>query len=193
MTQVTAAMQAITASTGEVKTLIDQVSDASRQQAQGIDQVSRAIAQMERVTHTTAATAAESASASDELKQQAAASKTLVARLAGLVDGGTAAATVGSAAKARAVVVSKAERPVASGASTWATAETPATDQARTETDDDSPSAGHRHLRLVLMVRGAAEAPLAVGFAATGCASPSSPHPASRRRPRVPCRRGRWR
>jgi hypothetical protein len=106
MVQVTAAMQAITASTGEVKTLIDQVSNASRQQAQGIDQVSRAIAQMERVTHATAATAAESAAASDELKQQAAASKTLVARLAGLVDGGHVAAPT-AAPKGGAALVSK--------------------------------------------------------------------------------------
>ena len=90
MTQVTAAMEAITSSTGEVKTLIDQVSDASRQQAQGIEQVSRAITQMERVTQTTAATAEESAGASDDLKAQATASKALVARLAGLVDGGAA-------------------------------------------------------------------------------------------------------
>ena len=117
MVQVTAAMQAITASTGEVKTLIDQVSNASRQQAQGIDQVSRAIAQMERVTHTTAATASESASASDELKQQAAAAKALVAQLAGLVDGGVAAAGTGPGAKGRTVVVSKqAERPAAPAA-----------------------------------------------------------------------------
>jgi methyl-accepting chemotaxis protein len=107
MTQVTAAMHAITASTGEVKALIDQVSNASRQQAQGIDQVSRAVTQMERVTQTTAATAEESASASDELKQQAAASKVLVARLAGLVDGGTVEIEAASTPRAAAVVVSK--------------------------------------------------------------------------------------
>ncbi len=114
MTQVTAAMHAITASTGEVKALIDQVSDASRQQARGIDQVSRAITQMERVTQTTAATAEESASASDGLKHQAAASKTLVARLTGLVDGGGAAGAPATAPKAPAIVLSKQDgRPPA--------------------------------------------------------------------------------
>jgi methyl-accepting chemotaxis protein len=112
MVQVTGAMQAITASTGEVKTLIDQVSEASRQQAQGIDQVSRAIAQMERVTHATAATAEESAAASDELKQQATASKALVARLAGLVDG-SAPPPPAPAAKRRVVTAAKpVGRPV---------------------------------------------------------------------------------
>jgi methyl-accepting chemotaxis protein len=116
MTQVTAAMQAITESTGEVKALIDEVSHASRQQSQGIDQVSRAITQMERVTQATAATAGESASASDELKHQAAASKTLVARLAGLVDGGAAGAGA-AVAKAPAIVLSKhGERPAAPAA-----------------------------------------------------------------------------
>ncbi|MEO5823438.1 MAG: methyl-accepting chemotaxis protein, partial [Vicinamibacteraceae bacterium] len=113
MTQVTASMQAITASTVEVKTLIDQVSNASRQQSQGIDQVSRAIAQMERVTQSTAATAEESASASDELKDQAAASKTLVARLAGLVDGGVVASRTGAKRSSKGTVaLSKpVERP----------------------------------------------------------------------------------
>ncbi len=48
-----------------------QVSVASRQQAQGIDQVTQAIAQMEKVTQSTAATAEESAAASEELSAQA--------------------------------------------------------------------------------------------------------------------------
>ena len=55
----------------QVKGLVDEVSVASRQQAQGIDQVSQAIAQMEKVTQTTAATAEESAAASEELNAQA--------------------------------------------------------------------------------------------------------------------------
>jgi hypothetical protein len=142
MVQVTAAMQAITASTGEVKTLIDQVSNASRQQAQGIDQVSRAIAQMERVTHTTAATASESASASDELKQQATASKVLVAQLAGLVDGGAAAPTKGSASKGRAVVVSKpADRPATPVAARGETPASPETGDTGESADDTESTA----------------------------------------------------
>src|SRR5207244_57671 len=65
--QVAASISGITGSITSVKGLVDEDSVASRQQAQGIDQVSQAIAQMEKVTQTTAATAEESAAASEEL------------------------------------------------------------------------------------------------------------------------------
>ena len=68
-----------------MKGLVDAVSAASRQQAQGIDQVTQAITQMEKVTQTTAATAEESAAASEELSAQAESSMGVVSRLAGLV------------------------------------------------------------------------------------------------------------
>jgi methyl-accepting chemotaxis protein len=84
---VTTAIDSITGSTTKVKSLVDEVSVASRQQAQGIDQMSQAIAQMEKVTQGTAATAEESAAASEELSAQAATSMTVVTRLATLVDG----------------------------------------------------------------------------------------------------------
>ena len=61
----------ITASVGRVKGLIEEVSEASRQQTQGIDQVARAVQQMETVTQSTAATAEETAAASEELNAQA--------------------------------------------------------------------------------------------------------------------------
>jgi methyl-accepting chemotaxis protein len=69
--QVAEAITAITASVSQVKGLVDEVSVASRQQAQGIDQVTQALAQMEKVTQVTAATAEESAAASEELNAQA--------------------------------------------------------------------------------------------------------------------------
>ena len=47
--------------------LVDEISQASRQQLQGIDQVTQSVAEMEKVTQTTAATAEESAAASEEL------------------------------------------------------------------------------------------------------------------------------
>jgi methyl-accepting chemotaxis protein/methyl-accepting chemotaxis protein-1 (serine sensor receptor) len=84
---VTVAIDSITSSTVKVKGLVDEVSTASRQQAQGIDQVSQAIAQMEKVTQGTAATAEESAAASEELNAQAETSMAVVARLASLVGG----------------------------------------------------------------------------------------------------------
>jgi hypothetical protein len=84
------------------------VSVASRQQAQGIDQVSQAIAQMEKVTQTTAATAEESAAASEELSAQAETAQSVVGKLRMLV-GGTEAAQSFSAP-----VASKSAAPVVS-------------------------------------------------------------------------------
>src|SRR5262249_7152317 len=58
-----------------------EVSLASQQQAQGIEQVTRAIALMEKLTQTTAAAAQQSAAASDELNAQAEAAMNVVGRL----------------------------------------------------------------------------------------------------------------
>ena len=69
----------------KVKGLVDEVSLASQQQTQGIDQVSQSMAQMERVTQTTAATAEESAAASEELSAQAESAMGVVARLQAMV------------------------------------------------------------------------------------------------------------
>ena len=72
---------AITESVVGVKSLIDQVSSASRQQSQGIEEVKKAIVQMESVTQNTAATAEESAAASEELYAQAEITMQLVTSL----------------------------------------------------------------------------------------------------------------
>jgi methyl-accepting chemotaxis protein len=85
VTQVSGAIEAITVSAGRVKGLVDAVSAASREQAQGIDQVTQAITQMEKVTQSTAATTEESAAASEELSAQAESSMEVVRRLARLV------------------------------------------------------------------------------------------------------------
>jgi methyl-accepting chemotaxis protein/methyl-accepting chemotaxis protein-1 (serine sensor receptor) len=85
--QVSAAMAGIVASVSEVKGLVHQVSEAGQEQAQGIEQVSRAILDMEKVTQTTAATAEESAAASEELNAQAKASMAAVRRLQAFVGG----------------------------------------------------------------------------------------------------------
>ena len=94
VTQVSGAIEAITASAGRVKELVDAVSVASREQSHGIDQVTQAITQMEKVTQNTAATAEESAAASEQLSAQAESSMAVVGRLATLV---------GSQAESRAV------------------------------------------------------------------------------------------
>jgi hypothetical protein len=90
---VEAAIGSIAESVSRVKGLVDEVSESSRQQAQGIGQVSQAIAQMEKVTQTTAATAEESAAASEELNAQAETSRELVSQLRVLAGHRTADAT----------------------------------------------------------------------------------------------------
>ena len=79
--QVATAFSAISSRVEQVKGLVDEVSVASRQQSQGVDQVAQAIAQMEKVTQSTAATAEESAAASEELNAQAENSLQVVRRL----------------------------------------------------------------------------------------------------------------
>jgi methyl-accepting chemotaxis protein/methyl-accepting chemotaxis protein-1 (serine sensor receptor) len=76
---------AITQRVTEVKRLVDSVSVASGQQAHGIEQVLQGIRQMEKVTQTTAATAEESAAASEQLSAQAGLTMQLVERLESMV------------------------------------------------------------------------------------------------------------
>jgi len=89
--QVADAVAGITTAIESMKGFVNQVSEASRQQAEGIEQVSQTFAQMEKVTQTTAATAEESAAASEELTARAESTRALVTRLSALVGGDMAA------------------------------------------------------------------------------------------------------
>jgi methyl-accepting chemotaxis protein len=68
--QVATAIRAITEESAKVKTLVDEVNLGSQEQARGIEQIGKAITQMEQVTQKTAANAEESASAAEELNAQ---------------------------------------------------------------------------------------------------------------------------
>jgi methyl-accepting chemotaxis protein/methyl-accepting chemotaxis protein-1 (serine sensor receptor) len=81
------AFSAITSNVTQIKSLVDEVSVASKQQALGIDQVTQTIHQMERVTQTSAATAEESAGAYEQLNAQADLTMALVNRLELMVGG----------------------------------------------------------------------------------------------------------
>ena len=70
-----------------MKTLVDEVDASSQEQAQGIEQISKAIAQMDQVTQSTAANAEESASASEELNAQSQTLLSVVDRLQAMVGG----------------------------------------------------------------------------------------------------------
>jgi len=86
--QVAEAMRANIEVAGKVKVLVDEVSLGSQEQTRGIEQVGKAIVQMEQVTQRTAANAEESASAAEELTAQSEALKGVVARLTAMVGGG---------------------------------------------------------------------------------------------------------
>ena len=91
--KVAVAIGDIAESVAGVKELVNQVSAAGQQQALGSDQVSKAIVHIEQVTQSTAATAEESAAASEELNAQAETSMAVVRRLEAFVGGtGRAAA-----------------------------------------------------------------------------------------------------
>ena len=91
--KVAEAIGGIAESVAGVKDLVDQISVAGQQQAQGSDQVAKAIVHIEQVTQSTAATAEESAAASEELNAQAETSMAVVRRLEAFVGGTGRAAT----------------------------------------------------------------------------------------------------
>jgi methyl-accepting chemotaxis protein len=77
----------ITESTTRVKTLIDDISASSRQQSQGLQQIATAMAEMERVTQATAASAEEGAASSEELRASAVAATQAVDDLVAFTGG----------------------------------------------------------------------------------------------------------
>jgi methyl-accepting chemotaxis protein len=86
--RVAEALRGATQEATQIKTLVDEVSLGSQEQSRGLDQISQAIVQMEKVGQTTAATAEESAAAAQELNAQSATLTDVAKQLHGLVDGG---------------------------------------------------------------------------------------------------------
>jgi methyl-accepting chemotaxis protein/methyl-accepting chemotaxis protein-1 (serine sensor receptor) len=87
--EVAVSIQGITEGAGKVKVLVDEVEASSKEQAQGIEQISKAVAQMDEVTQRSAASAEESASASEQLNAESQALMTVVERLQALVGAGS--------------------------------------------------------------------------------------------------------
>jgi hypothetical protein len=88
--KVAASLQEIVSKARQVDELVAEISAASREQSQGIDQVNAATSQMNKVVQNSAASAEESASAAEELNAQAGALKDSVAELLKLVGGARA-------------------------------------------------------------------------------------------------------
>ncbi|MFH1416875.1 MAG: methyl-accepting chemotaxis protein [Planctomycetota bacterium] len=81
------ALGAIVADVTKVTDLINGITKASQEQAQGVDQVNTAVSQMDKVTQQNASGAEESASAAEELSAQAQTVKHIVDDLASIVGG----------------------------------------------------------------------------------------------------------
>jgi hypothetical protein len=77
--------------------LVGEIAAASQEQAQGIEQVTRAMAEMDKVTQHNAANSEESASASEELSAQAEQLKVFVMELVTVVEGNKKHALLGEA------------------------------------------------------------------------------------------------
>ena len=84
----------------KVAELVGEIAAASSEQAQGIDQINQAVAQMDSITQTNAANAEESASASEELSAQSETMLDVVGELTELV-GGVGASRNGHARSAK--------------------------------------------------------------------------------------------
>ncbi|MBX7259040.1 MAG: methyl-accepting chemotaxis protein [Candidatus Hydrogenedentes bacterium] len=80
-------LKSIQTAANSVATLIAEISAASNEQAMGIDQVNTAVAEMDKVVQMNAASAEESASASEELSGQAMDVDSMVRELTALITG----------------------------------------------------------------------------------------------------------
>ena len=81
------AFQRVAVSSRKVGELVGEIAAASSEQAQGIEQINKAVAEMDKVVQKNAASAEESASAAEEMNAQAETMKGFVVELMALVGG----------------------------------------------------------------------------------------------------------
>lgn len=72
---------------GKIRDLIGEIAAASQEQSQGIEQINRAVAEMDKVTQQNAANAEESAAASEEMSAQAMGMQDIVRAMIAMVGG----------------------------------------------------------------------------------------------------------
>jgi len=98
--QVVEAMKTNATMGQKVSQLVSEIAAASNEQAQGIEQINKAVAEMDKVVQQVAANAEESASASEEMNAQAEEMKVYVGEMFSLVSGTTEKGAGRSAKKA---------------------------------------------------------------------------------------------
>jgi methyl-accepting chemotaxis protein/methyl-accepting chemotaxis protein-1 (serine sensor receptor) len=79
--QLTTVIRVISGESSKVRTLVGEVNLGSQEQPRGIEQIAKAITQMEHVTQKNAASAEESAAAAEELNAQSETLKDIAKRL----------------------------------------------------------------------------------------------------------------
>ena len=94
--QVASAIRAVTEEAIKAKTLVDEVSVGSEEQTRGIEQIAKAVIQMEQMTQRSAATAEQGAAAAQELNSQSDSMKHVVERLTAMVGGGHSGVLIAS-------------------------------------------------------------------------------------------------
>lgn len=101
-------------SVGKSSELVDEIAAASQEQALGIEQVNKAVSEMDRVVQRNASSAEESASASEEMSAQALRLKEFVGELVALVEGANSTRTQKgpSSAKGKQVPREHFEKPI---------------------------------------------------------------------------------
>jgi methyl-accepting chemotaxis protein len=82
------ALQAIVGDVSRVADLLSGITNASEEQAQGVEQINTAVSQMDKITQQNAAGAEESASAAEELSAQSHTVQSIVGDLTRLIRGG---------------------------------------------------------------------------------------------------------
>ncbi|MHC1727742.1 MAG: methyl-accepting chemotaxis protein [Syntrophobacteraceae bacterium] len=82
-----AVIDKIASSALQTRDLIDEIATASKEQAQGIEQINRAVSEMDKVVQRNAANSEETASASEEMNAQSEQMKANVRELAALIHG----------------------------------------------------------------------------------------------------------
>jgi methyl-accepting chemotaxis protein len=86
--QMAGAVRGMTESSVRVKALVDEVNLGSQEQSRGMDQIARAVLQMQKVTHKSAESAEQSAAAGAQLNAQADSLRSLVIEMRDMVGAG---------------------------------------------------------------------------------------------------------
>jgi len=98
MTETRESFSRVVQSAGKVADLLAEIAAASREQSQGVDQINKAVGDMDKVTQQNAAHAEETSAAAVELSSQASHMQEMVGRLLDLIGGNKAAGPAANAA-----------------------------------------------------------------------------------------------